>query len=59
MLENITKSQSELKNAISEMQSTLEGINSRLDETEEQTGELEDRIVVITQSEEQKGKKEF
>ena len=43
-LENIKKGQIDLKNAIIEIKVTLEGINSRLDDTEEQTIEVEDRI---------------
>ena len=39
---------------ITEMKNTLEGINGRLDNTEEQTNGLEDRVVEITQSEQQK-----
>ena len=31
-----------MKNAITEIKSTLEGINSRLDDTKEQISELED-----------------
>lgn len=40
------------------MRNTLEGINSRLDETEEWISDLEDRVVKITQTE-QKEKKSF
>ena len=39
------------------MENTLEGINSRLDDTEERISDLEDRIVEITQSEQQKKNK--
>ena len=39
------------------MKNTLEGINSRLEDAEEQIGDLEDRIVEITQSQEQKEKR--
>ena len=39
------------------MENTLEGINSRLDDTEERISDLEDRIVEITQSEQQKEKR--
>ena len=38
------------------MKNTLEGINSRISEAEEQTSELEDKMVEIT-SEEQNEKK--
>ena len=36
------------KQTITEMKNTLEGINSRINETEEQLSELEDRVVEIT-----------
>ena len=47
-----------MKNKISEIKNTLEGINSRLNR-EEQISELEDRTVEITAAEEYKknGKK--
>ena len=45
-----------MKNAITERKNTLEGINSRLYDTEEQISELEDKAVEITQAEQ---KKEF
>ena len=35
--ENIKKNQSELNNIITEMKNTLEGINSRLEDAEDQT----------------------
>ena len=52
-LEYIRKNQSELKNIITETKNTLEGINSRLGDTEEC---ISDRVVEITQSEQQKEK---
>ena len=57
MLENIKKNQTELKNIITEIKSTLEGINNRLDDTEEWISELEDRVVKISQAEQKKKKK--
>ena len=36
----------------------LEGINSRLDDTEEQMSKLEDRVVEITQAKQEKEKKD-
>ena len=36
-----------MKNTITEMKNTLEGINSRITEAEEQISELEDRMVEI------------
>ena len=40
----------ELKNILTEMKNKLEGINSRLGDTEECISDLEDRIMEITQS---------
>ena len=40
-----------MKNTRTEMENTLEGINSRLNDTEEQISELDDRIVKITNAE--------
>ena len=37
------------------MKNTLGGINSRIGDTEEYIGDLEDRIMEITQLEQQKG----
>ena len=37
-----------MKNAITEMKNTLEGINSRLNDSEKWISELEDRVVEIT-----------
>ena len=54
-MENIKKDWPELKNIIKEiLKNTLEGINSRLEDTEEQISDLEDRVV-----EQQKEKKTF
>ena len=39
---------------ITKQKNTLEGINSRLDDTEEQISEEEDRVVEITQAEQKK-----
>lgn len=47
-----------MKNTIAEMKNILEGINSRLANTEEWINNLEDRIVGITQLE-SKTKREF
>ena len=52
-LENIKNNEIELKNTITEMKSTLEGINSRLNE-EEWLTELEDRVVEIIMAEQKK-----
>jgi len=42
-IENLKKNQSEMKNSITKNKNTGEGINSRLEETEEQISDLEDR----------------
>ena len=47
----------DLKNTITEMKNTIEGINSRLEYAEEWTSDLEDKVVEITQSEQQKEKR--
>ena len=36
-----------MNNTIAEMKSTLEGINSRINEAEEQISDLEDRMVEL------------
>ena len=46
-----------MKNSITEIKNTLEGINSRLDDTEEQINMLEDRKVEIIKPEQKKKKK--
>ena len=51
-LENIKNKQ--IKNIITEMKNALEGINSRLNDTEEWISELEDRLVEITDAEQKK-----
>ena len=43
-----TKSLEKLKNKQTEMNNTLEGINSRITEAKEQISDLEDRMVEIT-----------
>ena len=43
-----------MNNTITEMKTTLEGINSRLTEAEERISELEDRMVVITATQQNK-----
>ena len=43
-IEALRKDQSEIKNAISEKNNTVEGISSRLDEAEGQIGDLEDKV---------------
>ena len=43
-VDNIKRNQSEMKNLITEIKNTLDGI-SRLEEAEEQTRDLEDRVM--------------
>ena len=56
MQESINKDPEELKNkhtnnTITEIKNILEGINSRITETEERISELEDKMVEITSEE--------
>ena len=46
-----------MSNIITEMKNTVEGINSRINEAEEQISELEDRLVEITAAEQNKEKR--
>ena len=57
MQEMFTKDLEELKNKQTEMNNTLEGINSRITEAEEQINDLEDRMVEITATEQNKEKR--
>ena len=43
-----------MKNTITEMKNTLEGINSRPNDTEEWISDLEDKVVEITATEQKK-----
>ena len=56
-LENIKKNQTEMKKTITEIKNILKVIHSRLNDTEEWISELEDGVVKITQSEQEKEKK--
>ena len=47
-LEELKNKQTEMTNTITEMKTTLEGINSRITEAEEQKSDLEDRMVEFT-----------
>ena len=49
-LEAIKNSQSIMNNAITEIKTNLEGINSRITETEGRIREAEDRMVKITEA---------
>ena len=57
-LEHMKKNQSEVKNTITKMKkkNILEGINSRLGDTEERISDLEDRMIETPQSEQWKEK---
>ena len=46
-----------MNNKITEMKTTLEGINSRITEAEERISDLEDRMVEFTAAERNKEKK--
>ena len=56
-IENINKSQAEMKDTISELKNTVEGIKSRLDEAEDQISNLEDKVEKNTQKEQEKEKR--
>ena len=56
-LEELKRNQATMKNTINEIKNTLEGINSRITEAEEQASDLEDKIVEITTAEQNKEKR--
>ena len=56
-LEELKSKQTVMNNTINEIKNSLEGINSRITEAEEWISDLEDKIVEITTSEQNKGKK--
>ena len=49
-LETMKRNQSKLDNSIAMIKTNLEAMTSRLNDTEEQISDLEDRIMEITQS---------
>ena len=51
------KDQEEMKNTISELKNTVEGINSRLDEAKDWISKLEDKVEKNTQNEKGKEKR--
>ena len=57
MQEMFTKDVQELKGKQTEMNNTLEGIDSRIIEAEERINDLEDRMVEITATEQNIGKR--
>ena len=46
-----------MNNTITEMKTTLEGLNSRITEAEERVSDLEDRMVELTAAEQNKEKR--
>ena len=57
-LEELKNKQTEMTNTITEMKTTLEGINSRITEAEEWISDLEDKMVEFTAVEQNKEKRE-
>ena len=53
-LEELKSKQTMMSNTINEIKNSLEGINSRITEAEEQISDLEDKIVEITTAEQKK-----
>lgn len=58
-IETIKKNWSELKNTITKMKNTTEGMNSKPENTEKCISELGDRLVEGKQGEEQREKRNF
>ena len=56
-LEELKDKHTETNNTITEIKNTLEGIHSRISETEELTSKLEDKMVEITSEEQNKVKR--
>ena len=56
-IEEIKNKQTEMNNTITEIKNTLEGTSRRITESEEQTSQLEDKMVEITAEEQNKGKR--
>ena len=56
-IEELKSKQTEMNNTITEMKNTLHGISSRINEAEEWISDLEDRMVEITATEENKEKR--
>ena len=56
-VEELKRNQTMMKNTINEMKTTLEGINSRINEEEEWISDLEDRMVEFTAVEQNKEKR--
>ena len=56
-IEELKRNQAMMKNTINEIKNTLEGINSRITETEEWVSDLKDKIVEITNVQQNKEKR--
>ena len=56
-LEELNSKQTMMNNTINEIKNSLEGINSRITEAEERKSDLEDKIVEITTTEQNKEKR--
>ena len=56
-LEELNGKQTMMNNTISEIKNSLEGINSRINEAEERISDLEDKLVEITTTDQNKGKR--
>ena len=56
-LEELHRKQAMMNYTINEIKNTLEGINSRITEAEERKSDLEDKIVEITTTEQNKEKR--
>ena len=56
-LEELKNKHTETNNTITEIKNTPEGTNSRISEAEEQTSELENKMVEITSEEQNKAKR--
>ena len=56
-LEELKDKQTEMNNTITEMKTTLQGINSRISEAEEWISDLKDRMVEFTAVEQNKEKR--
>ena len=57
-LEDLKNKHTETNNTITEIKNTLEGVNIRISEPEEQTSELENKVVEIIAEKKNKEKKE-
>ena len=55
--EELKTKQTQINNTVTKMKNTLEGINSRITEAEEQRSDLEDRMVEFTAVEQTKEKR--